>query len=117
MERESMSGRALELGAILAECMRACRQCAAACLREGHAAHLAECIRLDWDCAEACALALAYLDRQSGNLDAACDFCAALCEACSRECDKHADMEHCRICADACRRCAEACLGIAAVAR
>src|SRR4051812_41016241 len=85
MEREAMNERTLELGAILADCLRACQQCAMACLREEEARNLAECVRLDWDCAEACALALAFLNRQSVNLEEACDFCSAICEECAEE--------------------------------
>jgi len=115
MEREPMNERTLELGAILADCLRACQQCAMACLREEEARNLAECVRLDWDCAEACALALAFLNRQSVNLEEACDFCSAICEECAEECSRHAHMEHCRLCADVCRRCAEACADVATV--
>jgi hypothetical protein len=114
MERDTSNERTLELGAILADCMRACRQCASACLEEEDARHLAECIRLDWDCADACSLALAFLNRQSDSLELACDFCSAMCEACAEECARHSHMDHCRICADACRRCAEACADVAA---
>lgn len=115
MDREPMNARAMELGAILADCLRACQQCAVACLKEQNASRMAECVRLDWDCAEACALALGFLNRGSENLEEACDFCSAICEECAEECSQHADMEHCRLCADACRRCAEACADVAAL--
>jgi len=36
--------------------------------------------------------------------------CAAACQVCGEECQRHAGQhEHCRICAEACRRCAHTC--------
>jgi uncharacterized protein DUF326 len=35
--------------------------------------------------------------------------CVAICNSCGDECERHAHMPHCRICAEACRRCARAC--------
>lgn len=116
MHKEPMNERAIELWAILGDCLRACQQCAVACLGEKDAHLMEECVRLDLDCAEACGLALSFLNRQSPNLEEACDFCSAICEECAEECAKHQHMEHCRLCADACRRCAEACADIATVA-
>ena len=44
------------------------------------------------------------------NVDA--DLLAAAIDAlddCAHECERHAHMPHCRICAEACRRCEQAC--------
>jgi hypothetical protein len=35
--------------------------------------------------------------------------CAAICQSCGDECERHANMPHCRVCAEACRRCDRAC--------
>ena len=41
--------------------------------------------------------------------------CAQICDACAKECEKHAaHMEHCRVCAEICRKCADECRKVAA---
>ena len=35
--------------------------------------------------------------------------CVAICKSCGDECERHAHMPHCRVCAEACRRCEQAC--------
>jgi hypothetical protein len=35
--------------------------------------------------------------------------CVTACTTCADECERHQQMEHCRICAQACRRCEHAC--------
>lgn len=89
-------------------CARACDHCATACLREDEAKSLADCVALDLDCADVCRLAAAAMARNSDYVQAICELCAGLCDACGRECGRH-DHEHCRACATACERCAEEC--------
>ena len=33
----------------------------------------------------------------------------AACKSCADECEKHAAMKHCQVCAEACRGCEQAC--------
>ncbi|MDB5850352.1 MAG: ferredoxin [Rhodoferax sp.] len=89
-------------------CADACNRCAAACLAEEHVRMMARCIALDMDCAETCALVAALIARGSVHAQAACVFCAEVCEACAEECGQH-DAEHCQDCAEACRACAADC--------
>ncbi|MDB5105938.1 MAG: four-helix bundle copper-binding protein [Fibrobacteres bacterium] len=98
-----------------AECARAARKCAAACLEEKDIAMLRECIRMDRDCAWICDLTNAFLLANSPFTAQACQLCAEICEACASECETHRQMTHCRECAEACRRCAEACRSIVSV--
>jgi hypothetical protein len=90
-------------------CADECDHCATACLQEKDVAMLARCIRLDMDCAQICRLAAGYMARDSELAIDICQVCAAVCDACAEECEKHGHMDHCQACAEACRRCAEEC--------
>jgi hypothetical protein len=35
--------------------------------------------------------------------------CVAICRSCGDECERHAHMPHCQVCAEACRRCDHVC--------
>ena len=97
------------------ECWVACEMCSDACLDEQNVEQLARCIRLDRDCAEACQMAVRVMVRGGDNVAEVCRMCAAICDRCAEECEKHAaHHEHCRICAEICRRCAEECRRMAA---
>lgn len=95
------------------ECADTCEKCATACLAENDVKMMADCIRLDRDCADACRLAATLMSRQSRFARQFCDLCAAICEACGKECERH-QADHCRRCAAACRACAEQCRRMAA---
>ena len=95
------------------DCASACTACADACLSEPMVAELAACIRLDMDCADVCEATGRVMARHAGH-DLALtrtllEACVAACRACGEECERHATMEHCRVCADACRACEAAC--------
>ncbi|CAN5908066.1 four-helix bundle copper-binding protein [soil metagenome] len=91
-------------------CLVACEACSAACLAEQNVAMMVECIRLDRDCADACSNALRAMARSGPIADELCRACAAACDACATECERHAaHSEHCRLCAEACRACASEC--------
>jgi hypothetical protein len=104
---------AYHLIAAAAECALTCTTCADACLSEPNVEGLVECIRLNHDCADICATTAAVFaragHRDEPTLHALIEACAAACQACGEMCERHADHEHCRICAEICRRCAEAC--------
>jgi hypothetical protein len=111
---------ALDRGALLAciqacfECEQTCTSCADACLAESMVAELRHCIRVNLDCADVCATTGRVLARQTAPaydlLLSQLAACAAACQSCADECQRHAAMHaHCRVCADACRRCAAAC--------
>ena len=89
-------------------CADACEKCATACLAENDLKMMVDCIRLDRDCADACRLAAALMSRGSQFARQFCDLCAALCDACGQECEKHR-ADHCQRCAAACRACAQQC--------
>jgi len=76
-------------------------------------AEMVTCIRLCLDCTDICTATAAVLSRPAKP-----DFnatrllvgaCAAICQSCGDECERHAHMPHCRVCAEACRRCDRAC--------
>lgn len=96
-------------------CAQECENCANACLFEPDAKAMAGCIRLDKDCAAICWLTAAFMSRRSEFDTDVCRLCAAVCEACGTECEKH-PHDHCQRCAEACRTCAEECRKVAGIA-
>jgi hypothetical protein len=94
-------------------CTQTCTACADACLAEKMIADMLKCIRTDLDCADMCGTTSAVLTRQTAydvNVTRpVVQACIAACKACADECEQHAHMEHCRICAEVCRRCEQAC--------
>jgi hypothetical protein len=94
-------------------CAAECEHCATACLSEKQVESLTRCIRMDRDCADLCRLAAALMSRDSSFAREVCRLCAAICDACAAECERH-DMEHCGRCAKACRTCATECRKMAA---
>lgn len=98
---------------VLNDCVLACNKCATSCLNENEVKMFTQCIKLNWDCADICALTSQYLSRTSPFAPPVAKQCAAVCDACAEECEKHSYMEHCKECAEVCRRCAEECLKLA----
>ena len=94
-------------------CAQICTSCADACLAEAEVRDLTQCIRLDLDCADICNITGRIATRRTGSdeevIPRMLDVCAASCRLCGEECQRHARMEHCRICAEACKRCLQAC--------
>ncbi len=98
----------------LIDCSEACTACADACLSEDDMLlELAKCIRTNLDCADICGTTARVLSRHTGydaNIShSLLQACAMACKSCADECERHTDMEHCRLCAEACRRCEQAC--------
>jgi len=98
-----------QLISMLNACAAECNHCTIACLDEQDVKMLTKCIKLNIDCAEICKLAVSFLSRGSDHSDHILKECAELCEACAKECEKHKQMEHCKVCAEVCHKCAEAC--------
>jgi hypothetical protein len=97
----------------LSDCVQACNADNAADLGEQNVTEMVTCIRLCLDCADICTATAGVISRQT---DYAADVtrpllesCVAICRSCGDECEQHAHMPHCRICAEACRRCEQAC--------
>ena len=110
---------AVDVG-LLAAAIEAASDCAQACtadtdadLGEQNLAEMVKCIRLCLDCADICTATAGVLSRPAEfDLSATrllLGACAAICQSCGDECERHAHMPHCRICAEACRRCDRAC--------
>ena len=95
------------------DCLSVCTSCADACIVEDDVATLGRCIRLNQDCAALCHTTAEVLSRSNepdwAVIRAVLDACAFACAACSAECEKHAHMKHCEVCAAACRECETAC--------
>ena len=94
-------------------CMVSCNHGYDACLNESNMDMMRDCIRLDRECADMCAFAAKAMSQNSPFAKAICALCADICEACGKECQKHAH-DHCQECAKACLNCAEACRKMAA---
>jgi hypothetical protein len=98
---------------VVEDCATVCTQCADACLAEADLAPLVRCIRLDLDCADVCTATARVLVRQTEPDDSLIrpllDACIAACRSCAEECEHHAHLRHCRICAEVCRACEQTC--------
>jgi hypothetical protein len=97
----------------LSDCVQACNADNAADLGEPNVTEMVTCIRLCLDCADICAATAGVISRQT-DYDATVarpllEACVAICKSCGDECERHAHMPHCRVCAEACRRCEQAC--------
>jgi len=95
------------------DCAQACTADTDADLNEQDLAEMVTCIRLCLDCTDICTATAAVLSRPAEHdLNATrllVGACAAICQSCGDECERHAHMPHCRVCAEACRRCDRAC--------
>jgi hypothetical protein len=78
----------------LSDCVQACNADNAADLSEPDVTEMVRCIRLCLDCVDVCTATVGVISRQT---------------ECGDECERHAHMPHCRVCAEACRRCERAC--------
>ena len=97
----------------LSDCTQACHADNAADLGEPNVTEMVGCIRLCLDCVDVCTATVAVISRQA-EYDASLirpllEACVAICKSCGDECERHAHMPHCRVCAEACRRCERAC--------
>ncbi len=104
----------------MVDCMQAleysttvCTICADACLSEDNSKMFTRCIRLNLDCADICRTTENLLARQSSPdyklWHSQLNTCVMATHACAEECDKHAQHESCRNCADICRQAEESC--------
>jgi Domain of Unknown Function (DUF326) len=97
----------------ISDCAQACIADTDADLSEQDLSEMVRCIRLCLDCTDICTATGAVLSRPA-DYDAdvtrpLLQACVAICKSCGDECERHAHMQHCRVCAEACRRCEEAC--------
>ncbi len=97
----------------LSDCAQACTADTDADLNESNLAEMVTCIRLCLDCTDICTATLGVISRLA-EYDARAtrpllEACEAICKSCGDECERHAHMPHCRVCAEACRRCELAC--------
>ena len=97
----------------LSDCAQACAADTDADLSEGNLADMVRCIRLCLHCTDVCAATVGVISRPA-EYDAAVtrpllEACVSICHSCGDECEQHAHMEHCRVCAEACRHCERAC--------
>ena len=109
--------------AMLAAAIDAMSDCAQACIADTDAdlgeqdvTEMARCIRLCLNCTDVCTATAGVLSRPADyDADVArplLQACVAICKRCGDECERHAHMQHCRVCAEACRRCEQACRGL-----
>lgn len=110
--------------AVLAAAIDAISDCAQACiadndadLSEQNVTEMVRCIRLCLNCADVCTATGAVVSRPAGYdaevVRLLLQACVAICKSCGDECERHAHMQHCRVCAEACRRCEQACRELA----
>jgi Domain of Unknown Function (DUF326) len=106
--------------ALLAAAIDAISDCAQACIADTDAdlgeqdlTEMVRCIRLCLDCTDVCTATAGVISRPADyDADVArplLQACVAICKSCGDECERHAHMQHCRVCAEACRRCEQAC--------
>ena len=97
----------------ISDCAQACIADTDANLGEQDVTEMVRCIRLCLDCTDVCTATAAVISRPA-DYDAnvarpLLQACVAICKSCGDECERHAHMQHCRVCAEACRRCEQAC--------
>ena len=97
----------------ISDCAQACIADTDANLGEQDVTEMVRCIRLCLDCTDICTATAAVISRPA-DYDAnvarpQLQACVAICKSCGDECERHAHMQHCRVCAEACRRCEQAC--------
>lgn len=97
----------------IGDCAQACIADTDADLGEQDVTEMVRCIRLCLDCVDVCTATAGVISRPA-DYDAnvagpLLEACVAICKSCGEECERHAHMQHCRICAEACRRCEQAC--------
>jgi len=89
------------------DCAQACTADTGADLGEQNLAEMITYIRLYLDCTDICTATAAVLSRPAERDLSATRLlvgaCAAICQSCGDECERHAHMLHCRVCAEACR--------------
>jgi hypothetical protein len=97
----------------MTDCAQACAADADADLSEPNLAEMVKCIRLCLDCTDVCTAAAGVISRLAeydpGATGPLLQACVAICKNCGDECERHAHMPHCQVCAEACRRCEQAC--------
>ena len=97
----------------VSDCAQACTADTDADLTEQNLAEMVKCIRLCLDCTDICTATAGVISRlaeyDSGITRPLLQACVAICKSCGDECERHAHMPHCRVCAGACRRCERAC--------
>jgi uncharacterized membrane protein len=97
----------------ISDCAQACIADTDADLGEQDVTEMVRCIRLCLDCTDVCTATVAIISRPADyDADVArplLQACAAICKSCGDECERHAHMQHCQVCAEACRRCERAC--------
>ena len=97
----------------MTDCAQACITDTDADLGEQNVTEMIRCIRLCLDCADVCTAAAGVTSRPAGyDADVTkplLQACVAICKSCGDECERHAHMPHCQVCAEACRRCEQAC--------
>ena len=98
----------------VSDCAQACTADTDADLSGQNLTEMVTCIRLCLDCTDICTATAGVLSRLAeydpGATGPLLQACAAICKSCGDECERHAHMPHCRVCAEACRRCERACL-------
>ncbi len=92
----------------LNDCITACNNCYAACLREEQVGHMADCIITDRECADVCTLTAQFVATDSRFADKMLQLCKSICITCEEICRAH-PADHCQKCADACHQCHLAC--------
>ena len=97
----------------ISDCAQACIADTDADLGEQDVTEMVRCIRLCLDCTDICTATAAVISRPADyDADVArplLQACVAICKSCGDEWERHAHMQHCRVCAEACRRCEQAC--------
>ena len=97
----------------VSDCAQACTADTDADLGEQDLAEMVTCVRLCLNCTDICTATAGVISRlaeyDSATTRPLLQACAAICKSCGDECERHAHMPHCRVCAEACRRCERAC--------
>jgi hypothetical protein len=91
----------------LLDCALTSEQCVVSCLSDSYPQKMDRCIKLARDCKDVCGLLAKFLSRNSALAPQMVVVCEELCRLCAFECQKNAQLKHCKDCADSCNRCAQ----------
>ena len=72
-------------------CVQACNECFDVCCQSSQQEEFASCQKILRDCADICALVSQLIARNSVNAKLIASFCANICDACAKACEKYQD--------------------------
>jgi hypothetical protein len=90
-------------------CAESCEYCAICDLQEQDVKNMASCTQINRACASVCWTSVQLMSTDNKFSKQFYSFCADICDACAKECERHTGMDHCQKCTEVCSGCAQKC--------